>query len=115
MDIQQAADRLSLTPDTIRRWERIGTIPPIKRNADGLREFNNEDLEWLEFTKTLTAMHVSTDFQIEYVKLAKMGKKATPARQALLKEQLSKLASDHQCLMDEINHIEDLVEDKQAV
>lgn len=115
MNIQQAAQKLSISPDQIRQWERQGVVPPIKRTADGLREISGEDLEWLEFAKILNEMHVSTDFMIEYVKLARLGRHATPARQTLLKEQLGQLAHNHQCLVAEINHIEALVKEKQAV
>lgn len=115
MDIQEAAEKLAITPDQIRRWERLGVIPPIKRDQNGVRMIDNEDLEWLSFAKTLNAMHVSSDFQIEYVKLAQLGKQATPARLSLLKEQLGQLAEQHQCLVNKINHIEALVKEKQAV
>lgn len=114
MNIQQVANKLSLSPDTIRRWERLGIIPPVKRDADGFREFNDEAVEWVQYAQLLNMMHVSEDFQIEYVKLAMLGKNATPARQNLLHEQLAKLKDDHQCLLDRINQMEEMVENKKV-
>lgn len=90
MDIQQAAEQLSISPDQIRHWEHAGIIPPIERNRQGFR-------------------------QIEYVKLAQLGKEATPARVNLLKEQLATLKDDYQSLVDEIGRIEGLVKERQAV
>lgn len=115
MDIQQAAEQLSISPDQIRHWEHAGIIPPIERNRQGFRQVEAVDLEWLRFAKMLNQMHVSRDFQIEYVKLAQLGKETTPARVNLLKEQLATLKDDYQSLVDEIGRIEGLVKERQAV
>lgn len=114
MNIQEAAVKVTVSADQIRHWERVGIIPPVKRDHEGLRQFNDEDLKWLEFAKTLNAMHVSKDFQIEYVKLARLGHQASPAREALVNEQLHELKQRHQMLVDEINQIEKLVEQHHA-
>lgn len=84
MNIQQAANKLSISTDTIRRWERLGMIPPVTRDRDGLRVFTDTDIRWLKYAKLLNLMDVSLAFQIEYVKLVILGKKAIPARQTLL-------------------------------
>lgn len=110
MNIQQVAKEVSLSTDTIRRWERLGMIPPITRNSDGLRTFTDEDIRWVKHAKLLNMMNVSSDFQIEYVKLAMLGNKAIPARLSLLQEQLDQLKEDHQRLTDQINEMEKTVE-----
>ena len=111
MNIQQVAEKLSISADTIRRWERLGMIPPITRDRDGLRTFTDTDIRWVEYAKLLNIMNVSPDFQIEYVKLVMLGKKAIPARQSLL--QLNQLKEDHQCLTDRINEMEKMVEKEE--
>lgn len=113
MNIQQVAEKLSISADTIRRWERLGMIPPITRDRDGLRTFTDTDIRWVEYAKLLNMMNVSPDFQIEYVKLVMLGKKAIPARQSLLQEQLNQLKEDHQCLTDRINEMEKMVEKEE--
>lgn len=113
MNIQQVAAKLSLSADTIRRWARLGMIPPISRDRDGLRTFTETDVRWVKYAKLLNAMNVSPDFQIEYVKLVVLGKKAAPARQSLLQEQLGRLKSDHQCLTEQINAMERMVEGEE--
>lgn len=113
MNIQQVAEKLSISTDTIRRWERLGMIPPITRDRDGLRTFTDTDILWVEYAKLLNMMNVSPDFQIEYVKLAMLGKEAIPARQSLLQEQLNQLKEDHQCLTDCINEMEKIVEKEE--
>lgn len=75
MNIQQVAEKLSISTDTIRRWERLGMIPPITRDSNGVRTFTDTDIRWIKYAKLLNAMNISPDFQIEYVKLAILGKK----------------------------------------
>lgn len=113
MNIQQVAEKLSISTDTIRRWERLGMIPPVTRDSDGLRTFTDADVRWVKYAKLLNMMNVSPDFQIEYVKLAMLCKKAIPARQSLLQEQLNQLKEDHQCLTDCINEMEKMVEKEE--
>jgi DNA-binding transcriptional MerR regulator len=114
MNIEQVAANLSLSTDTIRRWERLGMIPPVPRNRDGFRIFDETAIKWVKFAQLLNAMNISPDFQIEYVKLAQLGKKATPARRSLLEEQLTQLNEDHQCLTDRLNQMEKMVEEEPA-
>lgn len=114
MKIEEVADQLSLPTDTIRRWERLGMIPPVKRNQVGEREFDQDDMKWLQYAQLLNAMHVSTDFQIEYVKLVQLGKQAAPARQSLLQEQLTQLKDRQHCLLDRIQQMESMVENEEA-
>lgn len=114
MDIKQVAMKVGVTPDQIRRWERLGMIPPIMRDQNGIRNFKDRDVEWLKYAKLLNEMDVSPDFQIEYVKLVELGKQATPARQDLINEQLDKLKDEHQCLLDRIKAMDTEVAKRQS-
>ena len=113
MNIQQVAEKLSISTDTIRRWERLGMIPPVTRNSDGLRTFTDADVRWVKYAKILNMMNVSPDFQIEYVKLVKLGKDALPARLSLLNEQVDQLKEDHKCLVDQLNQMEKTIEEEE--
>ena len=113
MKIEDVANQLALSTDTIRRWERIGIIPPIKRNQVGEREFDQDDVKWLQDAQLLNTMHVSDDFQIEYVKLVQLGKQAAPARQSLLREQLDQLKDQQHCLLDRIQQMESMIEKQE--
>ena len=52
MNITEAGKLTSLTPNTLRYYERIGLIPPVARNKGGTREYTSKDLCWIEFIKT---------------------------------------------------------------
>ena len=112
MQIQQVAKELSVHPDTIRRWERLGIIPQVRRDSDGLRNFSDRDVQWLKCAKVLNQFGVSTDFQREYTHLVMLGKKAAPARHTFLKEQLVQMQNDHQSVISAIDQMEKLDEQK---
>lgn len=114
MNIEEVATKFDISTDTIRRWERLGMIPRVPRNDEGLRVFDDTAIQWVRYAKLFNTMNISPDFQIEYVKLAQMGKQATPARQSLLKEKLDQLKEDHQCLTDQLNQMEKMVEEELA-
>lgn len=115
MDIKQVAKQLDMSTDTIRKWERLGMIPPVTRNHEGLRDFTENDIYWVKYAKLLNKMHVSSDFQIEYVKLAQLGQKAMPARRLLLKEQIDQLDEKYQTLTKYLHEMEKLVEKEEFV
>jgi DNA-binding transcriptional MerR regulator len=43
--IHEAAQRLGVSSETIRRWERVGLIPPATRTVTGHRVYSDADLE----------------------------------------------------------------------
>jgi DNA-binding transcriptional MerR regulator len=45
--IQQVATRTGLSIDTLRYYERIGLIEPVKRASSGHRRYRQEDLDWI--------------------------------------------------------------------
>ncbi|GEP20410.1 MerR family transcriptional regulator [Pediococcus argentinicus] len=43
--IQEVADMLKVTPNTIRYYEKMGVIDHIARDRNGVRQFNNDNIE----------------------------------------------------------------------
>ena len=66
MNITEAGKLTSLTPNTLRYYERIGLIPPVARNKGGTREYTSKDLCWIEFIKTMRSAGLSPETLIEY-------------------------------------------------
>ena len=40
--------KYNLSPDTLRYYERVGVIPEVTRTAGGIRDYQQEDLQWVE-------------------------------------------------------------------
>ncbi|HPC76849.1 MAG TPA: MerR family DNA-binding transcriptional regulator, partial [bacterium] len=43
MTISEVSKKYEISPDTLRYYERIGLIPKIYRNGNGIREYTEED------------------------------------------------------------------------
>lgn len=72
MNIKSASDLLGISVDTIRYYERVGLVPPITRTATGIRDFQDQDIEALEFIKCFRSAGVSVDSLVGlYVALPK--------------------------------------------
>lgn len=44
MTIKEVCARFDISPDTLRYYERVGVIPPVKRRNGGIRDYSEEDL-----------------------------------------------------------------------
>ena len=53
MTITEVSKLYYITPDTLRYYERIGLIPKIHRKKNGIRDYTQEDCNWVEFIKCM--------------------------------------------------------------
>lgn len=91
MRIAEASQKYDMTADTLRYYERIGLIPPVNRNASGIRDYTQEDCNWVEFIKCMRGAGLPIETLIEYVTMFQQGKSTIKARKKLLIEQRSQL------------------------
>ena len=92
MRITEISQKYDMTADTLRYYERIGLIPPVNRNASGIRDYTEEDCNWVEFIKCMRGAGLSIEVLIEYVAMFQQGNPTIKARKKLLLEQRSQLA-----------------------
>ena len=88
MTITEISQRFGITTDTIRYYVRIKLVPPIKRDSNGIRNFTEEDCNWVYFIKQLRSAGISIETLVEYVSLFQEGISTVGARKELLIEQL---------------------------
>ncbi len=86
MTIKEVCEKYDLTPDTLRYYERVGVIPEVKRTSGGIRDYQEEDLGWIENAICMRDAGVPIEMLIEYVKLYQQGQATIAARTNLLKE-----------------------------
>lgn len=87
MNIKEASEKSGVSADTIRYYERIGLIPPVHRNENGVRKFGAEDLRWIQFSRQMRRAGLSIEALIDYLALFREGEYTLEARVELLKEQ----------------------------
>lgn len=87
MMIAEVSQRYDMTADTLRYYERVGLIPPVNRNASGIRNYTEEDCNWVEFIKCMRSAGLSIEVLVEYVSMFQRGNSTIKARKELLMEQ----------------------------
>ncbi|NLH46014.1 MAG: MerR family transcriptional regulator [Acholeplasmataceae bacterium] len=91
MTITEVAKLYDLSADTLRYYERIGIIPNVNRNPNGIRNYTENDCGWVEFAKCMRNAGLPVEVLIEYVALFQKGDDTVEARKEILIEQRDKL------------------------
>ena len=55
MTIREIAAKTNMSTDTLRYYERIGLLPPVPRNAAGIRNYDEYFVNFINFSKKLLA------------------------------------------------------------
>ncbi len=87
MTIGEVGEKYGITTDTLRYYEKVGVIPPVHRNASGIRDYTKDDEAWVELAVCMRSAGLQVDFLAEYVRLTCEGDETIPARLKLLNEQ----------------------------
>lgn len=93
MTIAEVSKKYGLTADTLRYYERIGLLPNVQRTSGGIRNYSEEDCNWVEYIKCMRSAGVSVETLIEYVKLFHQGPETIQSRKSLLIEQREQIAA----------------------
>ncbi|MBO0422939.1 MerR family transcriptional regulator [Enterococcus plantarum] len=91
MNIKKVSELSGVSADTIRYYERIGLIPPVKRNDNGIRNFDEEDLRWIVFSRQMRNAGLSIESLVEYLTLFQVGNETVPARKEIIADQIGEL------------------------
>lgn len=65
---------MNISQDTLRYYEKVGVIPPVNRDENGYRIYNDSDLNWIYLVKNLRNAGVSIESLIEFCRLAQLPK-----------------------------------------
>ena len=87
MRIAEVAEEYGISADTLRYYERIGLLPRVRRNASGIRDYDEDDCMRISFIKCMRGANVSIEALIEYMQLFEQGDATLEARKQILIEQ----------------------------
>lgn len=91
MTISEVSEKYEVSPDTLRYYERIGLIPSVRRNTKGIRDYREEDCNWVGFIKCMRSAGLPIEALLEYMTLFQQGDETIQARKELLIEQRRQL------------------------
>ena len=103
MTIREVAAKTNMSTDTLRYYERIGLLPPVPRNAAGIRNYDEYCVNFINFIKKLKASGMSLEHIIDYIRLAEMG-------DATIQERKKLLAEARETLIEKINSLQLIAE-----
>ncbi len=105
MNIKEVSERYNISQDTLRYYERVGMIPPVTRTPGGKRDYQEEDLRWVQLAICMRAAGLPVESMIEYVSLFLQGDETIPARLDLLNEQLEQLRTQKKQIEETIDRL----------
>lgn len=110
MTITEVSKKYNLSADTLRYYERVGLIPEVNRNKNGIRDYRSEDCRWVEFIKCMRSAGLPIEVLIEYVTLFQKGNETVEARKDLLIEQRKQLTEKMEDIRKTIERLDYKIE-----
>lgn len=110
MNISEVAAKFEITPATLRYYEKEGLVPPVNRSASGIRDYNEEDLGWVEFIKCMRNAGLSIESLARYSELYKSGEETLAERKNILVEEYQKLLEKQKAINETVNRLEHKLE-----
>ncbi len=80
MTIREVCEKYNLKPDTLRYYERVGVIPEVKRTAGGIRDYQEENIGWVEKAVCMRNAGVPIEMLVEYMRLYRAQRGSSSAR-----------------------------------
>ena len=105
MTIKEVSKEYNISQDTLRYYERVGMIPSVTRTSGGIRDYQEEDLRWVQLAIRMRSAGLPVEVMIEYVKLYREGDETIPARLQLLSEQREALLEQRRQIDETINRL----------
>jgi DNA-binding transcriptional MerR regulator len=106
MTISEVSEKYDISAEILRYYERVGIIPPVNRNENGIRDYTEIDCNWVQFIKCMRNAGLSIESLIEYTTLFQKGSSTLDSRKQILIEQRDELVtriSDMQTALDRLN------------
>lgn len=80
MTIKEVSEKYNISQDTLRYYERVGMIPQVHRTGGGIRDYQEDDLGWVELAICMRSAGLPVEVMIEYVRLYMQGDSTIPDR-----------------------------------
>ena len=105
MTIKEVSEHFGISQDTLRYYERVKMIPKVTRTSGGIRDYQEEDLKWVELALCMRSAGLPIVVMIEYLDLYQKGDETIPARLELLSNQMEVLQEQKKQLEATMNRL----------
>ena len=86
MKIKDFATMTGLSESAIRYYERVGVLHSVGRLTNGYREFDDKDVQWIEFVTRLRNTGMPISGIVEFSRLRALGNSTLLARKKILED-----------------------------
>lgn len=91
MKISEVSEKLDISIDTLRYYEKIKLLNKVHRNSSGIRDYQPEDLKRIVFIKQAQLVGFSLDEIAQLLKFRDNPAKAKPLVRELVAQKLAEL------------------------
>lgn len=91
MTIKEISEQLNISQDTLRYYEKIGLIKKVSRTLGGIRDYQQEQINNINFIKCMRDAGVSIDALVKYLSLFESDVPTEKERKEILIEEREKL------------------------
>lgn len=91
LTIQQAADFTGLSVHTLRYYEKIGLMEPIRRAKNGHRSYHVDDMEWITLIVRLRSTGMPIVEMQRFAEMMRLGDAGISQRREVLEEHEQRL------------------------
>ena len=106
MKIPEVSKKYNISPDTLRYYEKEGLLPNVKKNASGIREYSENDCNWVEFIKCMRGAGLSIEVLAKYIELFYKGDSTKEERKNILTEERAKLIEKRDAIQATIDRLD---------
>ena len=71
--IKEVGEKMDISEHTLRFWAKSGFFPFVKRNQNNIRQFSDNDLEWVKIVKCLRSVGTENKAIKRYIDLCIVG------------------------------------------
>ncbi|ANS74531.1 MerR family transcriptional regulator [Paenibacillus yonginensis] len=107
LTISEVTELTGITAPTLRYYEKEGLLPYVKRNENGKRFYDEEDLSWVHFVTALRATGMPIAQIQRYVNLYKEGDSTISERKKMMllhKKEIENSIRELYFNLDKINY-----------
>lgn len=106
MTISEVSKKYDVSVDTLRYYEKIGLLPRISRKANGIREYQPEDCQMVEFIKYMRKAGMPVEALIRYFALMRQGDDTIELRRQMLISQRAILQKKQKEIGESLERLE---------
>lgn len=115
MNISEVSRINGISSDTLRYYERIGLVPAVKRTKGGIRDYDENDMKWVNFAKCMRSAGLSIEVLTEYVHLFHQGDSTMETRRTLLVDQREQLQIKMNGMQETLDRLDHKIENYDTV